>query len=199
MTTPDYTQAKTYAYDRLERELSADLTYHNLWHTREDVVVACRQIGQLSGLCQDELQLLEVGAAYHDIGFTEHRANHELAGARISAQVLPQFGFSQREIECVMGMIIATRLPQSPRSLLEEIIADADLDVLGRDDFFARNKALREEWTNLGQKMGLKQWYEGQIAFLKSHTYFTPTARMLRSEKKKQHIIELEEMLQRLA
>ena len=28
-------------------------------------------------------------------------------------------------------MIMATRLPQSPHGLLQEILADADLDVLG--------------------------------------------------------------------
>lgn len=198
MSTPDYSQALAYAYDRLERELSPLLTYHNLWHTQEDVVVSCLRIGQYIGLSQEELSRLEIGAAFHDIGFTEHHDNHEIAGVRIVSQVLPRFGFSNSEIESIIGMIIATRLPQSPRNLLEEIIADADLDVLGRNDFFPRNEALRQEWANLGQEIGLKQWLEGQAAFLKSHEYFTPAARMLRDKRKQQFIVELEEMLQKM-
>ena len=94
-----------------------------------------------------------------------------------------------------MGMIMATRLPQSPRTLLEEIIADADLDVLGRSDFFSRNEALRQELANRGQEIGRKQWAEGQLAFLISHAYFTPAAKMLRDEMKQRHIAELRKML----
>ena len=137
----------------------------------------------------------EIAAAFHDIGFTEHYGNHEIAGARIAAQVLSDYGFTACDIEAIIGMIIATRLPQSPRNLLEEIIADADLDVLGRTDFWSRNEALRQELANMGQKIALKQWYEGQAAFLKSHNYFTPAARMLRDEMKKQHISMLDDLL----
>lgn len=194
MSEPDYSQALAYAYERLERELSPNLTYHNLWHTREDVVPACALLGQHCGVSKKDQCLLEIGAAYHDIGFTEQYANHEITSARIAAQALPDFGFSARDIEAIMGMIMATRLPQSPRNLLEEIIADADLDVLGRTDFSSRNEDLRQELANRGQKIGRKQWHEGQLAFLKSHTYFTPAAKMLRDDMKKRHMAMLGEM-----
>jgi uncharacterized protein len=199
VSIPDYAQALAYAYNLLEQRLAPDLTYHNLWHTREDVVPSCIRLGEQSGISEEEIRLLEVAAAYHDIGFTEQYANHELASARIAAQVLPDFGFSARNIEEVMGMIIATRLPQSPRTLLEEIIADGDLDVLGRADFMPRNQVLREELANRGREMALKPWYEGQLAFLKSHTYFTPAARMLRKAAKRRHIAMLEELLKTMA
>ncbi|NJN43809.1 MAG: hypothetical protein HC806_03090 [Anaerolineae bacterium] len=95
-------------------------------------------------------------------------------------------------------MIIATRLPQSPRNLLEEILADADLDTLGRDDFFTRSDALREEWANYGRESPLAQWLEGQLAFIKNHNYHTPAARMLRNETKKKNIALLEESIRNL-
>ncbi len=193
MSKPDYAQAIAYSLKRLETELAPELTYHNLWHTRQGVMPASVQLAQLAGLGEDDMRLLEVAAAFHDIGFTETQANHELVGARIAAQILPDFNFRAREIEAVMGMIIATRLPQSPRTLLEEILADADLDVFGRHDFFARNEALRQEWANNGQEVALLPWYEGQLAFLKSHEYFTPAAKMLRGEMKEKHIRMLEE------
>jgi uncharacterized protein len=195
MSKPKYSAAIAYSLQRLEEELAPELTYHNLWHTRDGVMPASMQLAQLSGLGEEEMHLLEVAAAFHDLGFIETHANHELVGARIVAQVLPDFGFSPRQIEAVMGMVIATRLPQSPRNLLEEILADADLDVFGRTDYFSRNDALRQEWANEGQVIAIESWREGQLAFLKSHEYFTPAARMLRGSMKQKHIRMLEEQL----
>jgi uncharacterized protein len=193
--SPNYQQAINFALDRLRSELSSKLVYHNLWHTKNDVLPGSERIAQHIGISEEELRLLGVAAAFHDVGFTEEYANHEIIGARLAAQVLPNYGFSEREIEQIMGMIIATRLPQSPRNLLEEILADADLDVLGRADFIPRNEMLRQEWANYGQETPLEQWYEGQLAFLKSHNYFTPAARMLRNDMKKKNIAILEDKL----
>lgn len=192
---PNYSQAISFALARLQEALSPKLVYHSMWHTTHEVLPGSARIAQHTGVSEDDLHLLEIAAAFHDVGFTEDYANHEIVGARIVAQVLPEYGFSSREIERVMGMIIATRLPQSPRNLLEEILADADLDVLGRTDFLSRNEALRQEWMNFGRETPLEQWYEGQLAFLNSHNYFTPAARMLRNEVKKKNIAVLEEKL----
>lgn len=196
---PNISQAIDFALNQLRRELPEKLTYHNLWHTEEDVLPGSIRFAQHSGVSEEDLRLLEVAAAFHDLGFTETYANHELVGTRIAAQVLPGLGFSGRQIETIMGMIMATRLPQSPRNLLEEILADADLDVLGRADFLSRNEALRQEWANYGRETPLEQWYEGQLAFLKNHTYFTPAARMLRNETKKKNIRILEEKLREMS
>jgi uncharacterized protein len=195
MSKPDYAGAIAYALKRLKKELSPRLTYHNLWHTQEDVMPASIQLAQHIGISEADTQLLTVAAAFHDIGFVKTPANHEFVGARIVAQLLPEFDFAARQIEAIMGMILATRLPQSPRSLLEEILADADLDALGRHDFMARNECLRQEWANYGQVIAIKPWYEGQIAFMKGHTYFTAVAHMLRHEAKMQNIRLLEEKL----
>lgn len=195
---PNISQAIDFALNQLRGELPETLTYHNLWHTEEDVLPGSIRFAQHSGVSEEDLRLLEVAAAFHDLGFTEMYANHELVGTRIAAQVLPDLGFSERQIERIMGMIMATRLPQSPRNLLEEILADADLDVLGRADFFSRNEALRQEWANYGRETPLEQWYEGQLAFLKNHNYFTPAARMLRNETKKKNIQLLEEKLREI-
>jgi uncharacterized protein len=198
MTTPDHHGAIAYSLDRLRRELSPKLTYHNLWHTEKDVIPGCIRLAQHSGVTAEEMWLLETAAAFHDLGFTENTTNHELAGARIVAQVLPRFDYSNQDIDRIIGMIMATRLPQSPRTRLEEILADADLDVFGRSDFFSRNEALRQEWAAFGREIALKPWLEGQLAFLRSHSYFTPAARMLRRQMKEKHMEMLEEKLRDL-
>jgi uncharacterized protein len=178
--------AAQYALERLTRELSPQLFYHSLRHTREDVLPAAERLAELEGVRGAELVLARIAALYHDIGFTIQARDHEALGIRIVGEVLPRFGFNETEIALVQGMIQATKLPQTPQTLLEQIIADADLDVLGRDDFLLRNNHLRQELAALGTPTTDEQWYSGQLKFLQSHRYFTAAARQLR-DAQKQH------------
>lgn len=187
--------AIAYALNRLAVELSPDLTYHSLEHTRDDVIPAATRLAHLAGLSEGEAGLLCVGAAYHDLGFTEHPQEHELCSARIASQVLPAFGFDSRAIERVMGMIMATRLPQSPRHLIERLLTDADLDGLGRDDFFARSAELLAERRAFGRVVSDEQWWREQIAFLAEHRYWTSYAQQLRGAGKATNLGLLQQRL----
>jgi predicted metal-dependent HD superfamily phosphohydrolase len=136
-----------------------------------------------------------VAAAFHDVGFIYRLEGHEIAGARVAAQTLPDYGFSSGQIETVMAMILATRLPQRPYNLLEEILADSDLDVLGRDDYFARNELLRREMAAYGRTLTDEEWRLEQLDFLRSHVYFTATARKLRQPGKERNIAKIEQQM----
>ena len=143
---PDIEGAVRYALGRLERELPPELTYHSLAHTRDGRASrdpAAR--GCLWGSTRARQACSRSAAAFHDIGFVHGTQEHERTGAEIAAQVLPGFGFTSEQVAAVQGMILATRLPQSPRSSLEEILADADLDNLGRPDGLAWSRRLRAE------------------------------------------------------
>jgi predicted metal-dependent HD superfamily phosphohydrolase len=190
----DYAGAVAYALDRLRAELPARLTYHNAMHTEADVLPAAVRLGKLSSLAEADLHLLEVGAAFHDLGQIRTSMGHELIGASIMADVLPQYGFGAAEVERVRGMIMATRLPQTPLNEEQALLCDADLDSLGRDDFFATSKALWHERLACGMTIPWQTWLENQHRFLTEHRYFTPAARSLRDEGKQRNI----EMLERL-
>lgn len=197
MTHPFHApQAIQFAINLLKGGLSPQLAYHNLWHTTHEVLPGSALFAHHSSISEVDQHLLSVAAAFHDVGFTQSYANHEIIGIRIAVRVLPDFGFTGAHIDRIKGMILATRIPQSPQNLLEEILADADLDVLGRADFLARNDALRQEWTNYGRATSPVQWYESQVNFLRNHTYFTPVARRLRDEQKKENLAALEDILQ---
>ena len=188
----DYMEAVAYALDRLRRELPPQLCYHNLWHTQDDVLPAALQLARLSEVQQEEeLHLLAVAAAYHDLGFVERTKDHEIVSSRIAAQTLPVFNFTSRQIERVMGLILTTRLPQAPHDLLEQIMADADLDVLGREDFFPRSELLRQESAWLGQVYTPAEWNRIQFNFLQRHAYFTAAARTRREPAKQAFLHEL--------
>ncbi len=154
MNKPNAEGAIAYALTRLAAELPADMVYHSLAHTRDEVLPAAARLGQLAGLPEPDLDLLRVAAAFHDLGYAETQEEHELCSIRIAAQVLPAFGFASRAIEQVIGMIVATRMPQSPRNLLEQLLADADLDGLGREDALQRSVDLLAERRAYGSAIG---------------------------------------------
>lgn len=191
------TQATAYALGRLTRELSPSLVYHSLEHTRNEVLPAADWLAAESGLSSEDRSLLLVAACFHDLGFVERYEENERLAACIAGEVLPGFGYGPRDVEMVTGMILATRLPQDPHTLLEQILVDADLDVLGRDDFLQRNADLRREQATYCGPMPDGQWYTAQLNFIRSHRYFTPAAERLRGEGKRRNIRALEEMCAR--
>jgi uncharacterized protein len=188
MRQSDFEHARAYALQRLERELPAALTYHSLAHTRDDVAPATLRLATIAGVCGEQRMLLHTAAYYHDIGFVVQRAEHEAAGAQIAAEQLPNFGYTPPQIEIIHGMIMATKLPQSPHTLLEQLMADADLDALGRTDFLIRNQALRDELAAYGNHSDDLEWYREQLTFLQAHQYWTDAARQVRGEQKRRNV-----------
>lgn len=193
-----FEQARQYAEHRLERDLSPNLLYHGIAHTRGEVVPAAEELARMEGVEGEALYLLLTAAWFHDIGHVEQSRYHELISARIAGEVLPGFGYTERQVETVRWAILATALPQSPRNLLEQILVDADLDVLGRESFMQRNHDLRRELASLGEEFTDEQWYTRQLNFVERHTYFTSAARSLRDPQKLLNIAELKNMLQEL-
>lgn len=195
LSAPDYAGAVAYALNRLRTELPPRLTYHNAMHTEGDVLPAAVRLAQLSHIAEPDLHLLEVGAAFHDIGQITTTLGHEQVGVDIMSGVLPRFGFGAREVERVTGMIMATEMPQTPLNLEQELLCDADLDSLGREDFFPVSKALWRERAACGMVIPWQTWLAVQLQFLKSHAYFTPAAQALRNAGKQKNIELLERLI----
>ena len=101
---------------------------------------------------------------------------------------MPHFGYTPEHIQVIGGIILATKLPQKPRTRLEEIMADADLDMLGREAFMARNQDLRNELAVYGRPKTDAVWYAAQLKFMHAHHYFTAAAQRLRNAQKQRNI-----------
>ncbi len=187
-------KAKSYIIKKLSEELSTDLHYHCLDHVI-DVYDTSLIIAVSEGISANEIELLSAAAFYHDSGFLIQAQNHEELGCSLVNEVFPSFGFNPREIEIICGMIMATKIPQSPKNLAEEILCDADLDYLGRDDFWKIGNTLFEELKITGVLKSEEEWNKIQILFLESHHYFTETSINLRAEKKEVHLQRVKEMI----
>lgn len=192
--TSRFQQAHDYMMSRLERELSPRLHYHNIDHVR-DVLFAALRIGKLEGVEDDGLELIGVAAVFHDSGFILDVKDHESTGCLFVRDYLPSIGFSENEIELICGMIMATRVPQQPLNDWQMILCDADLDYLGRDDFFETGNKVFSELVEYGQITNEREWNEMQVRFLTEHHYFTQTSISQRKPKKDLHLEQVKALL----
>lgn len=161
--------------NKLKNELPANLYYHSIDHTL-DVYNSAVRIAKEEGVSDSDLKLLLVGAIYHDAGYLIQNEDHEEHSCAIAREYLPQFKYTKEEIDRICGIIMATKIPQSPKSHLEEIICDADLNYLGRTDFFSIGANLYKEMIAIGYIKNWEEWNKLQVDFLKKHHYFTATA-----------------------
>jgi len=175
--------------DRL-KTAGRHLTYHNLAHTL-DVTEQAERIANEERIGEDDRNLLLVAALYHDIGYLEGPQNHEERGCKTFSSEAVNWNFSPQEIKKVKSLIMATKVPQSPKNKLEEIICDADLDYLGRNDFNTLGSKLKEEYLFFKILKNEKDWDETQIAFLKKHRYFTNSSMKWREPVKQKNLAML--------
>ena len=186
----DFQKAEAYIFERLQKELSPTLSYHGYHHT-EDVMNAAMKIAEAEKISEANKKLLRVAVAFHDAGFIYTYQDHEEKGCRMVEECLPSFGFSAEQIQLICGMIRATKIPQRPTSHLEEIIADADLDYLGRDDVFPIARTLFEELKIYANLRDEETWNKIQVNFLSSHHYHTATSKSSRAQAKEEYLQKL--------
>jgi Predicted HD superfamily hydrolase len=184
--------AAQYILNRLKDELSPDLTYHNVTHT-EDVYSAAQLIAREEGITGRDLELTLTAALFHDTGFLINGMGHghEVLSCSIARETLPAFEYSATDISLITELILATEIPQRPDRLLEQVLCDADLDYLGRDDFFQRSELLYNEMRKLGAVASRTDYDRLQLAFLRGHTYFTETSKRMRNQKKLDNLQKL--------
>ena len=190
----DLITACQYILDELTRKLSPDLTYHCVQHTL-DVVEQSARLAAAEGITDEEtVAILQTAAYYHDAGFIRTYDDHEEEGCRMAQAILPDFGYTTGQIEAVCALIRATRIPQSPQNLPEQIICDADLDYLGRTDYPAISQTLYTEWITYNKLPDPARWLPIQVAFLGNHRYFTQTNQLLREPLKQQALEQIKAM-----
>lgn len=190
MTEKDFETVKTDVLARLD-ELSPHLTYHSKAHTMDVIRQSARIAAAENITDKRELLLLKFAALFHDTGFLKTYANHEMKGCEIFLDTTAGIPFTEEDKDVVQGLIMATKLPQSPKTHLQRIICDADLDYLGRDDFFSIGGNLKKEFLHFNIVSDIEAWEKMQLNFLGNHRYHTRSSQELREPVKQQHYAQL--------
>lgn len=191
---PDFISAEKFILKHLEANLSPLLFYHNIGHTR-NVMEAAMLIASYEKISNDDIALLRIAVALHDSGFLFTYSIHEEKGCEFACEILPGYGFNEVQISKICQMIMATKAPQIPKTLLECIICDADLDYLGRPGVDITAKKLFEELKLYSMVTTEEEWTKRQINFLLKHKYFTSFSINNREKYKQAYISKLLKML----
>lgn len=189
-----FTDMQEEILDKLEKELPKYIHYHNFKHTI-DVVNQVELIGYGEGVDDEDILMLKTAGLFHDTGMIIDCDNHEYYGTQIARENLPKWHYSPEQIEKICTLIMATKLPPKPATLLEKIMCDADLDYLGRTDFIPVSNALYQELRERGINISILDWNRNQVKFLSGHQYFTNTALSLRMVGKEYQIDRLKKLI----
>lgn len=177
LSPPPHATAATENARRLAEGLSPRLRYHGPMHTFEEVLPAAVELAKRLEAAPREIELVEAAAAYHDLGYLEKVKGHEQVSVGIARRELPAFGFDDDELDAIEGMILATRLPQTPRTPLEAVLADADFAIVGQPSFMRRSEDLRLELSSSRKHVSETTWSGRQLRFLLRHRFHTDVAR----------------------
>jgi adenylate cyclase len=189
-----FTDIQEIILDKLEKELPKYLYYHNVKHT-VDVVTEVELIGWAEGCTDEEILLLKTAGLFHDAGHTIAYDNHEDLGCGLAREFLPQYGYTQEQIDKICEIIMATKLPPKPKNILEAIICDSDLDYLGRSDMIPVSNTLFKELAEQNKISSFNAWNKLQVKFISGHQYFTQTARNLREVNKQKQIERISKLI----
>ena len=170
-----YKEVYDFLMSRLENETPGYYTYHNADHTKA-VIDAAEYLGKKEGLTDNEITLVKTAALFHDAGFLQQAERHEEISCIWARDYLHHYGYNADQIEEICRIIIATRLPQSPKDHLAEILCDADLYYIGKEDYAEMEEKLFKEYQHSGHVNTKEDWQLMQAGFLAAHRFFTKTA-----------------------
>ncbi|SMD12568.1 Pycsar system effector family protein [Pedobacter nyackensis] len=166
--------------------------YHNLQHT-EQVVQNVIRIADHYQLSERDHFVVVAASWFHDLGYLFDCRQHEAKGAELAAEFLKDKALPEDIILDVKGCIMATKMPQQPEGLLQQIVCDADLFHLGSDSFKVRNKLMRMEVEAFCDKQIDKaEWRTKTIGLFKTHHYHTDFCQNLLNSKKAENLAEME-------
>ena len=200
--TPRLKIVDRYIRDLFRDELPDGIKYHDADHTlhpTKGVVAVANSIAVSENISEHDRELLIAAAYFHDTGYIREYDKNEPIAARMAGRILKLIGYQPPEIEKIQKMILATDLAREPKTHIEKILCDADLDHLGRDDFFELDGKLREGRRIRGLDVSDDaKWYKGTLKILKMHRFYTQSQKKLKEKEKQKNKKKLLKLLENI-
>ncbi|MEE9905597.1 MAG: HD domain-containing protein [Chlorobium sp.] len=196
-TTSITEKAADYVFRLFRERENGCCPYHNYAHTAE-TVDTCREIAEGMKATAAETEILLLAAWFHDTGFLFGIQDHEQKSTEIARGFLKENGYPEEDIEQVCLCILATKLPQQPRSMLEEIICDADLSHLGKPGYRQKSELVRLELEkNENRSFSDIEWLKLNIDFFNRNPFRTKYASLAFNTDRKKNLVDLHQRLRK--
>ena len=164
----------------LEANLDKHYTYHNAEHTLE-VCNAVKLFTENSTLPETTVSALKIAAIFHDFGYLVRSFDNE----KLSQPYLETFGrrlgIEEKILLEANALILETVFPYKPVTPAGKLLCDADVEYIGRKDFFNKAELFRQELSGRGVVYTNKEWWRLEVEFLQQNSFFTPVCRILRN------------------
>jgi len=196
MIKPFLQKVEDYVRSILETKTPPQNIYHDFTHTK-DVAESSIEIGIGEKLTEEDLEIVQISAWFHDIGYIQKTKGHEKISIMYARDFLRDNHYPLEKTKKIIGCILATKVPQNPKNKLEKIVCDSDLNHIGRETFFERNDKYRVEYENyLGRKLTDYEWITKTIDFVSNHIFFTDYTQKKFSKQKEKNLRILRSQLQ---
>ncbi len=197
--SPVLGQTRKFVVELMTNKLPEQYVYHNLQHTL-DVVSAAEEIAIHSNLETEQIEVVMAAAYLHDIGYTKNKEQHENHSIALSKKFLDQLGVDKKYIKNVIGCIEATKLPQNPKTLPQQVLCDADLYHLSCGHYFEKAELLRSEFSNIEKDFITEsEWLDMSTVFIDNHQYFTDYGKRTLGPRKAKNLKKIQKRVKVLA
>lgn len=188
--------AADHVFALFKERLPEGMFFHDFGHTLETTEIA-RSMAQAMEVTGEPLECLTLAALFHDTGYTQAYVGHEEVSAAMARAFLSEQGLSEEGLATVEGCILATKMPQQPKTLLQEILVDADLYNVASDQHLDKAMALRREWEARQIKVfSEEEWWDMEVRFLSNARFHTPWAQRNWKEGRMRNLMQAEQALE---
>jgi HD superfamily phosphodiesterase len=189
------TKTEGFVSGLLKNETPETFSYHTLNHTLE-VVKNAVFIGAKENLPEDEMNILQIAAWFHDVGYLKKYNGHEEESTQIAVKFLEYHGVDETIRITVAESIRATAFPQSPESRVARVLCDADFMHLGQENYFEQAEKLRQEQKNAGiHKIKKAEFDQESVRLFKEHHWHTTFCKNNLEDTKQKNLELLKERI----
>ncbi|MFK5959715.1 MAG: DUF5706 domain-containing protein [Lutibacter sp.] len=190
-------KAESFVLNSLNKNLSSEYVYHTFHHT-QFVVSKINEIIQIENLTDDEKEIVLLAGWFHDIGYTVGKKQHEDHSIKIATDFLTTEGYESFKIEQISDCINATKLNETPSTLLQEILCDADFAHFASKNYPKISNQLKTEFENIGcGTYSNQEWMKENIKVFKNHKYYTKYANLNWDIAKNENLISIKKELKK--
>lgn len=174
-----------YVKNYYDAEFSVDFTFHN-YNRAVTIVRHCTTLGVQMNLKKEESKTLHLAAWFLETGYSRDYDNYQSASVTIANAYLEEKGVDEDVTKSIEELILSTRVPEQPVTLMAQVLCDARMYYLAEKNLLLHIENLRTERLAVCKKeYSDKEWLLENINTTNNYFYFTSAAKEL-LEKKKQ-------------
>jgi adenylate cyclase len=182
-----------YVLKMFEEEAPPNLYFHNSVLAK-NIINQVDLLSNAEKLNEEDYINLRLASTFLLTGYISDYEKPLDESCRIAQDVLPKYGFPEKNINAVKELISAAFI-QMPKTVSDNILSDARNDYLGRVDYIRLTEKLLKEETEYGMVSDTKIWFLNTMETLRNHKFTTSTANLLRGVPVEDQVKSLETLM----